>query len=97
MNALLQWLVVALIVGWSLHVALRRLLPGVSRTLQAHLAVLLQAAGATQLASRLQQVAAPAASCDNGCSGCDTGCSKVAAPTEQPVQWRSPPSSGACH
>lgn len=97
MNALLQWLVVAVMVGWSLHVALRRLLPGLSRSLQSRLAVLLQAAGATQLAIRLQETAAPVASCDNGCSGCDTGCSKMAVPAEQPVQWRSPPSSGACH
>lgn len=97
MNAVLQWLVVALMVGWSLHVALRRLLPGVSHTVQRRLAALLGAAGATTLAARLQQEPLSSASCDNGCSGCDTGCSKPAAASPQPVQWRSPPSSGACH
>lgn len=100
MSALLQWLIVGLIVGWSLQVALRRLLPGVSRQLQSRLARLLTAAGAQRLAARLP-VAPVAAACDSGCSGCDTGCSKVAVPVPaaaaQPVQWRSPPSSGACH
>lgn len=96
MNAMLQWLVVALIVGWSLQVALRRLLPGVSRTLQSRLAAALRAIGAPALAARVQ--AAPAvSSCSSGCSGCDTGCSKTTAPAEQPARWRSPPSSGACH
>lgn len=100
MSALLQWLIVGLIVGWSLQVALRRLLPGVSRQLQSRLARLLAMTGAARLAARLQVVAPAAAACDSGCSGCDTGCSKVAVPVTpvaQPVQWRSPPSSGACH
>lgn len=97
MSALLQWLIVGLIVGWSLQVALRRLLPGASRQLQSRLARALALAGAPRLAARLQAVAPVAAACDSGCSGCDTGCSKVVTSAVQPVQWRSPPSSGACH
>lgn len=96
MSTLLQWLVVGLIVGWSLQLSLRRLLPSVSRQLQAGLARRLEAAGAGRLAARLQ--AAPvAAACDSGCSGCDTACGKTAPVTEKPVAWRAPPSSGACH
>ena len=97
MSAVLQWLVVGLIVGWSLQVALRRLLPGASARLLARLSTLLAAAGASRLAQRLQAATPAAPACDSGCSGCDTGCSKVALPATRPVQWRSPPSSGACH
>ncbi len=97
MSALLQWLIVAVIVGWSLQLTLRRLLPGVSRQVQSRLARLLAAAGAGRLAVRLQVSAPVTPACDSGCSGCDTACGKAAPVPEQPVAWRAPPSSGACH
>ena len=97
MNAFLQWLVVVVIVGWSLHAALRRLLPGMTRTLQLRLAALLEASGASRLAHWLLAKAPSVPACDSACSGCDTPCSKMKVAEEEPVKWRSPPSSGACH
>lgn len=97
MNALLQWVVVAGMVVWSLHVAFRRLLPRQSRTLQTRLGELCLAHGWQRLAHLLHATAPAVPGCDSGCSGCDTACTKAPVPAEQTVKWRSPPSSGACH
>jgi len=97
MNAFLQWMVVAMIVGWSLHAALRRLMPGTTRSLYVHLATLLKVMGASRLAHWLLTKAPAVPACDSACSGCDTPCSKMKLAEEEPVKWRSPPSSGACH
>lgn len=102
MSAVLQWLVVAVMVGWSLHMAFRRLLPAASRALQAQLGEVCMAHGWPRLAHLLHATAPVVPGCGSGCSGCDTSlgqtpCSKTPAAAEQAVQWRSPPSSGACH
>lgn len=97
MNAVLQWVVVALVVGWSLLLAFRRLLPGVSRRLQTRLGEICLSHGWTRLARLLHATVPAVPGCEAACPGCDTVCSKAPAPAEQPVKWRSPPSSGACH
>lgn len=102
MSALLQWVVVAVMVGWSLHMAFRRLLPKASRALQTHLAEFCTAHHWPRLAHLLHATAPVVPGCSSGCSGCDTSlsqapCSKTPVVAEQAVQWRSPPSSGACH
>jgi len=96
-SAVLQWVVVAVMVGWSLHVAFRRLLPKASRALQMHLAGFCVAHHWSRLAHLLNATAPVVPGCSSGCSGCDTSCSKAPVAIEQPVHWRSPPSSGACH
>lgn len=97
MNALIQWLVVATLVLWSLGFVLRRYVP----------ATLLQGLAARFTASgwgRLAAVVTPAAKagCDSGCSSCSPACAshgegEAAVVLAQPVKWQSPPSSGVCH
>lgn len=97
MSIMLQWVVVAMMVGWSLHVAFRRLLPRQSRALQTRLGELCMRHGWLRLAHLLHATVPPVPGCAQACPGCDTVCSTPAAPAEQPVKWRTPPSSGACH
>ncbi|MGH8491846.1 MAG: DUF6587 family protein [Moraxellaceae bacterium] len=94
MSNLIQWLVVVLLMAWSLSFTLRRFLPAV---LQQALATAAEARGWSRLAVRLQPVAK--AGCDSGCSSCSPSCSSQATPAvaAQVVQWRAPPSSGSCH
>lgn len=83
-NELAQFLIVLLIVGWSLVVTLRRFVP---TAMQQRLANWLQVKGWFKLGG----VIAPAASsggCGGGCTSCQTGCTPVAAENEQVVQWR---------
>lgn len=99
MNAALQWLVVGILLLWSLNVALRRW----TGPLQQRLAQALAARGWTRIAGWLAPVLSTAA-CDSGCSDCRGACgseSSTPAATPQPVQWRSPSSSSSsshgCH
>lgn len=91
MSMLVQWLVVAALMAWSLGFVLRRYVPAI--WLQS-LSAWLQQRGL----KRLSTLTAPAAKagCDNGCSSCAPSCaSHAAAPAvPEPVKWRS---SGACH
>lgn len=94
MNAILQDLVVALIVAWSVGVMLARFFPGASAALRQRLAASAAAHGHARLAVRL--ASAPASEgCDGGCGTCRTGCasgtpSLPSAPTDSaaPVRWR---------
>ncbi|MDQ8036972.1 MAG: hypothetical protein REI12_06085 [Pedobacter sp.] len=88
---LVQWLVVAALMAWSLGFVLRRYVPAI--WLQSFSASL-QARGFGRLAAMVAPAAK--AGCDNGCSSCAPSCSSHAeAPAvPEPVKWRS---SGACH
>lgn len=92
MSTLIQWLVVALLMTWSLVFMLRRFVPAALLTALSRRAGALGWAG---LAARLQPVAK--AGCDNGCSSCGPSCDShadapPALPAVQPVQWRPPAS-----
>lgn len=91
MSMLVQWLVVAILVAWSLGFMLRRYVPAI--WLQSFSAFL-QTHGFRRLAAATAPVAK--AGCDNGCSSCAPSCSShaQAAATPEPVKWKSP---GACH
>ncbi len=92
MNAGIQMLLVALLLGWSLGVMLRRWFPAGTAALQERLADRAAARGLARVAHWLRPVAA-SGGCDAGCSRCQSKCSDVA--TAQPVQWRPSSSSGA--
>jgi len=95
-SALLQLVVVAGLLGWSLCFMLRRWLPAPARALQQRLAELCVAHGWAGLGQWLRPAAAVSTGCGSGCNNCSTGCAASAvAPAEQAVQWRQPP--GACH
>lgn len=96
MNATLQWLVVGVLLGWSVWAMLARLAPGVALALREQLARAAAARGRDGLAARLREIPA-AAGCDSGCASCKTGCAAPApapAPvpvrpdSSRPVQWR---------
>lgn len=94
---LIQWLIVAVLVAWSLGFVLRRFVPaalleGLSARFTDH--------GWTRLAGLVMPAAK--AGCGSGCSSCSPACAshgegEAAAVLAQPVKWQSPPSSGACH
>lgn len=95
MNALLQGLVVAVIVAWSLSVMLGRFFPGASAALRQRLAAWAGAHGHARLAARLAAAPAAGEGCDGGCGSCRTGCatgtpSLPSAPADKssPVRWR---------
>lgn len=97
MNELLQWLVVGLLLAWSLGSMLARFFPAPAARLRAALARRAEAAGHARLAARLRAVPA-AGGCDSGCASCKTGCGAPLAPASRPVaaprdaaapvQWR---------
>lgn len=87
MNAsmLVQWLVIAAVVAWSVGYAFRRLLPVTSRRIAARTIGALGRDGAPawlrRRVARLQPRASSGASCADGCSSCG-GC---AAPKAEPA------------
>lgn len=84
MNAFLQWLVIALLLGWSLFTVLRRVFATPLRHAQERLAAQAGAHGWPRLARWLQP-AASAGGCGSGCSTCGDCASAPATPAEQPV------------
>jgi len=98
-NATVQLVIVAGALLWSFWFMLRRQFPATIRRLQQHLADASHARGWRRLGQWLQPVEKMAAGCDNGCSSCSPACAvdKTRIAVERPVQWRQPPSSGACH
>lgn len=97
MSMLMQWLVVAALMLWSLGFVLRRF---VSATLLQDIASRFTARGWATLAGLVTPAAK--AGCGSGCSSCSPTCasrgeSEAAVVLAQPVKWQSPPSSGACH
>lgn len=94
MNAGLQMTLVALLLGWSLWVMLRRWFPAATIALLNRLADRAARRGLMPL-SRWLRPAAASGGCDSGCTSCRSKC--TAAATEQPVQWRPSSSSGNCH
>jgi hypothetical protein len=98
-NATLQLVIVAGALLWSLGFMLRRQFPATMRGLQQHLSAACRQRGWRGLGEWLSPAEKVAAGCDNGCSSCSPACAadKAAPTAERPVQWRQPPSSGACH
>lgn len=98
MSVLIQWLIVAVLVAWSLGFVLRRFVPA---ALLQGLAARFAARGWQKLAGLITPAAK--AGCGNGCSSCGPACASHGeneselAVVAQPVKWQSPPSSGACH
>ncbi|GAA0714933.1 DUF6587 family protein [Dokdonella soli] len=87
---LVQTLVIALTVGWSVLFAARRLLPVASRRVQARIVDLFDRpslpAWLRRLAHGLQPQSTSGGSCGDGCSSCG-GCAAAAA---KPVVDRQP-------
>lgn len=95
MNEILQGLVVALILAWSLGVMLARFFPGTSAALRQRLVAWAAAHGHAGLAARLARGPAAAEGCDGGCGSCRTGCASgtpalpaAKADAPAPVRWR---------
>jgi hypothetical protein len=90
---LVQGVVIALVVGWSVLFALRRLLPVTSRRAQARLAGWFDRpalpAALRGLARRLQPTSSSGGSCADGCSSCGgCGTAKPAVVEAQPLVFR---------
>jgi hypothetical protein len=94
---ILQFAVIAVVLGWSVFFMLRRTLPQQIAALQQRLATVATAHGRPRLAQWLAPVTSTATGCGSGCSNCNS-CGSNPATTEQPVQWKTAPSkSSGCH
>ncbi len=92
LSALIQYVLVGALLGWSLWRFLRTLMPTLMRNLQNRLAQAVARAGWLRLGSWLQSGEA-GAGCGSGCNTCGTcatPASATPADTEAPVQWRDP-------
>lgn len=92
MNAALQWLVVGLLLAWSLGAMLARFFPAPAARLRAAGALAAERHGLPRLAARLRALPA-SGGCDSGCGSCKTGCGTPALPAARetaaaPVRWR---------
>lgn len=98
MEHVIQNLLLAALLLWSVWFSLRRLLPTLTRTMQSRLSAWAQQQGWSRLAVWLQP-AAVSAGCGSGCNRCNTGCQTakplVSNPVEndapQVVVWRKSP------
>ncbi len=72
-SVLLQYLVLAGLLAWSVFFVLRRLMPVPLRHMQGRLAAAAAGSGWHRLASWLQPGTVQKG-CDSGCSSCGTGC-----------------------
>jgi hypothetical protein len=101
MNAFLQMAMVVVLLGWSLWFTLSRLLPTPMRAAQQWLSVYFTAHAWNKLGLWLRPEEKAAAGCSSGCSDCSPACSSNAGAEKttpvQPVKWREPPTTGACH
>ncbi len=97
-SELLQFAILTALLGWSVFFMLRRTFPAQIAKLQQWLANRAQALGWPKLAAWLSPaISSSASGCGSGCSNCST-CGANPAATEQPVQWKTPPSkSSGCH
>ena len=88
----MAYLIVALVVGWSCWVVLRRFFPKTSYAWQMQIAQALAQRQFHYLAKMMTPTMA--AGCDSGCSNCgaaDSACGSSVPQdlsTEKPVQWR---------
>ena len=73
MSESLQWVIVGLVVIWSLWRVLNKVLPGTMSSLQRKLAAQLRAAGWAKTANSLSP-AVESAGCGSGCGGCASRC-----------------------
>ncbi len=97
LSELLQFAVIATLLGWSVFFMLRRSFPAAIQRLQGALANRAHAQGWLKLAAWLTPVISTAGGCGSGCSSCSS-CASNPAAAEQPVQWKTAPSkSSGCH
>lgn len=88
LNVLAQYVLVGVLLCWSLWRFLCSLMPTLMRNAQNRLAQAVAKAGWPSLASKLQSGVA-GAGCGSGCNTCGS-CANTVADKEAPVQWRGP-------
>lgn len=94
---LLQFIVIAALLSWSVFFMLRRSFPAVVQKQQLRLTGYARSHGWLKLANWLTPNAQSAGGCGSGCSNCSS-CGSNPAATEQPVQWKTQPSKhSGCH
>ncbi|MBC7752286.1 MAG: hypothetical protein H7Z73_11350 [Candidatus Saccharibacteria bacterium] len=96
---IVQGLVIAGLLGWSIFFMLRRMMPKWISNQQRQLAHTLNSKGWNKLAKWLEPSISTGGGCGSGCNSCGSCPSNPNKPAEQPVQWKSPqPSkSSGCH
>lgn len=96
---LLQVLVMAGLLSWSVFFMLRRIAPDLVRKQQYQLATACNTRGWNKLALWLEPAIATGGGCGSGCNTCGSCPSNPNKETAQPVQWKTPaPSkSSGCH
>lgn len=96
---ILQVLIMAGLLGWSLFFMLRRIAPNFVRNRQYQLAASFNSHGWTKLAQWLAPAISSGGGCGSGCNTCGSCPSNPNKAAEQPVQWKrtTPPKSSGCH
>jgi hypothetical protein len=98
----IQVLIMAGLLGWSLFFILKRLAPNLVRTQQTHLANSFYSHGWQKIAQWLEPAVSSGGGCGSGCNTCGTCPSnpnKAAEEITEPVKWKNPtpPKSSGCH
>ncbi|GEM_PF-600717 len=95
----LQGLIMAGLLGWSVFFMLRRIMPKFVSNQQRQLASAFNAQGWTKLAQWLEPTISTGGGCGSGCNTCGSCASNPNKEDVQTVQWKSPaPSkSSGCH
>lgn len=96
---IIQVLVMAGLLGWSLFFMLKRIAPNLVRNQQAQLANAFNTRGWKKLAQWLEPTISSGGGCGSGCNTCSSCASNPNKAAEQPVQWKSPTPSknSGCH
>lgn len=96
---LLQGLIMAALLGWSVFFMLRRIAPKFIANQQRQLANAFNVQGWPRLAQWLEPAISTGGGCGSGCNTCGSCAANPNKETAQPVQWKNPtPSkSSGCH
>lgn len=96
---LVQGLIMAGLLGWSMFFMLRRVMPKLVSNQQRQLANVVNARGWTKLAQWLEPTIKTSGGCGSGCNTCGSCPSNPNKEVIQTVQWKNPtPSkSSGCH
>lgn len=98
-GALIQTVIIAGLLGWSVLFMLKRFAPNLVRNRQNQFANLLSAKGWKTLAKWLEPTISSSGGCSSGCDTCGSCASNPHKTAEQPLHWKhsTPRNDSSCH